>query len=374
MPPQDSPSGVARFGPFEIDLGSGEIRKQGRRVHLEGQPLRILTLLVLRGGEPVSREELREQLWSGETFVDFEQGLNSAIKRLRAALGDSGRMPQFIERMPKRGYRLMVVPTMVAAAGNGPVAAVPVADTPPPRAEQASSWRRPLVAIVAVCAIAAIATIAIFIYGRRLRPGGGLPATSIRSIVVLPFDTASERAEDSSTYIAFGVTDALTTELTRLTRLRVVSETSARRYGNRDTRSVKSRVRSQPMPSSRDRCVLEGSMVRVTVQLLDGATDSHLWAQSYTRERGSLLALQLEIAQAVAREVGLRLTPDEQTRLAARRTVSADVEQAYLEGRYFARLPDEANQQRAEQAFERGRLRATRITRPLTLASPISSS
>src|SRR5262245_40878275 len=100
--PDDRTVGVSRFGSFELDVPRGERRKKGARIRLEGQPLQILTMLVARGGEPVSREELREALWPNETFGDFERNLNSAVKRLRAALDDSGYAPRYIERLPKR--------------------------------------------------------------------------------------------------------------------------------------------------------------------------------------------------------------------------------------------------------------------------------
>src|SRR5262249_40695425 len=96
-----------RFGPYEADLAAGELRKNGRRVHLQDQPFQVLAALLARPGEVVTRDELRERLWSGHTFVDFDQGLNTAINKLREALGDSAAAPQFLETLPKRGYRFI---------------------------------------------------------------------------------------------------------------------------------------------------------------------------------------------------------------------------------------------------------------------------
>ena len=96
---------VVRFGVFELDLRTGELRKSGLRVGLQDQPLQVLTMLLERRGELVTREELRQRLWPADTFVDFEQGLNAAVKRLRTALGDSAEVPRFIETLPRRGYR-----------------------------------------------------------------------------------------------------------------------------------------------------------------------------------------------------------------------------------------------------------------------------
>jgi eukaryotic-like serine/threonine-protein kinase len=98
---------VLRFGVFEADLASGELRKQGRRLRLQEQPFRILTLLLDRPGQVVSRDEIRAALWAADTFVDFNHGLNKAMNRLRDALGDSADSPRFIETIPKRGYRFI---------------------------------------------------------------------------------------------------------------------------------------------------------------------------------------------------------------------------------------------------------------------------
>ena len=161
------PTRVASFGPFVLNLNTGELRKNGVRRRLEGQPLQILTALVDRGGELVSREELRETLWPAETYVDFEHNLNSAVKRLRAALGDSGQAPSYVERLPKRGYRLMVVPvteTATPAIAALPVAtaivpALPVLIATPDRASR--RWLRGAVWLIATIAVAAATAVLI---------------------------------------------------------------------------------------------------------------------------------------------------------------------------------------------------------------------
>src|SRR5262245_5784927 len=116
--------GTLRFSVFEVDLRSGELRKRGARVPLQQQPFRILIRLIERPGEVVTREALREELWPAETYVDFEQGINAAVKRLREALGDSAETPRFIETLPKRGYRFIasvhspsLAPSVIGADG-----------------------------------------------------------------------------------------------------------------------------------------------------------------------------------------------------------------------------------------------------------------
>jgi len=126
-------SHVRRFGAYEFDLRTGELRKQGMRIRLEGQPIAILTLLLDRPGELVTREELQKKLWPADTFVDFEQSLNAAIKRLRAALGDDADNPHFIETLPRRGYRFIVSVEGVSAGA-----------TRPSRTDVPSSGRQPI--------------------------------------------------------------------------------------------------------------------------------------------------------------------------------------------------------------------------------------
>src|SRR5450759_4773916 len=101
------PPGRWRFGQFEIDLSTGELRKNGLRKHIQEQPLRILGALLERAGELVTREELRERLWPSETFVDFERSLNAAVAKLRQVLGDSADQPRYVETVARRGYRFV---------------------------------------------------------------------------------------------------------------------------------------------------------------------------------------------------------------------------------------------------------------------------
>ena len=101
------PTESVRFGLFEFDPQSGELRKQGIRIRLQGQPVEILSMLLARPGELVTRDELQKKLWPADTFVDFDRSLNAAIKRLRAALGDSAETPRFVETLARRGYRFI---------------------------------------------------------------------------------------------------------------------------------------------------------------------------------------------------------------------------------------------------------------------------
>ncbi len=142
-----SPSQVRRFGPFEIDCRSGEVRKHGLKIRLADQPFRILLLLLDRRGEVVTREEIRQALWPADTFVDFDAGLSSAVRKLRDALGDSAAQPLFIETVPRRGYRFIapVTPTDQAT------------DAAPTRPTPSSQHAIRLAAMVAVAVLALVA-------------------------------------------------------------------------------------------------------------------------------------------------------------------------------------------------------------------------
>lgn len=119
MLPPPTMSRLIRFGTVQVDLRAGELHKNGSRIRLPEQPFQVLALLIEHAGDVVTREELRRQLWSEDTFVDFDQGLNKAINKIRSALGDSAERPRYIETLPKRGYRLIVPVSQMN--GNGEV-------------------------------------------------------------------------------------------------------------------------------------------------------------------------------------------------------------------------------------------------------------
>src|SRR5687767_8075075 len=279
-----------RFGVFELDQRAGELRKAGSRVRLAGQPLRLLERLLERPGDLVTREELRQELWSDDTFVDFERNLNSAIKRLRAALGASPENPRFIETLPRRGYRFLAPVERTASSippghdsARPDVSSSPVSvDLPPAHPGPADTGDRPrkperlvrwLIAAAALTLIAA----GLAQFARRNRPAAD------HAIAVLPFVLAGAASPDDE-YLAFGMSEALTTELSKLAALRVISQTSSMQYKDA----------SRPLPQIAEELgvdlVIEGSVqreahrIRITVQLIEAATDSHLWAESYERE------------------------------------------------------------------------------------------
>jgi TolB-like protein/DNA-binding winged helix-turn-helix (wHTH) protein/Flp pilus assembly protein TadD len=313
---------IVRFGDFGVDTRSGELRKSGRKIRLPDQSFQILTLLLDRAGEVVTREELHQRLWPAGTFVDFDAGLNNAVRKLRDALGDSAEIPRYIETLPRRGYRF--------------IAAVEAQPLPAPDEAEASGLVRPVAGlrsrgvaapVTAVLALAAGVTLSARGDGWRGRQG----PVQIRSVAVLPFENLTGDPEQE--YFVDGMTEALTTDLAHFRALRVISRTSAMQY----KRSKKS------LPRIADElnvdAVVEGAVarsgdrVRVTAQLIFAPTDHHLWARTYERELRDVLALQAEVAGAIAQAIQVELQPEERSRIA--RAVDPDAYDAYLKGRFY---------------------------------------
>jgi len=335
-----------RFGDFEFDPTSGELRKDGLKVRLQEQPFQILTLLLKRPGEVVTREEVRQALWPGDTFVDFDVGLNSAVKRLRDALSDSADSPRFVETLPRRGYRFI-------APLETPPRSPPVTpeETPrpalPPRS-RLRSWGG------AAAAVAVVAGLIVTGTWPRLR--GQLASAPIRSLAVLPFENLTGDAEQD--YFADGMTDAVITDLAQLRALRVISRTSVTQY----------KLAKKALPRIAEElgvdAVVEGTVsrsgdrVRITAQLIQAATDRHLWAQSYERELRDVLSLQREVAAAIAQAIQVKLQPEEKRRMTqAQASIDPEAYEAYLKGRFYWSKRSAETSRKAvgyfEQAIER---------------------
>ncbi len=326
-----------RFDLFEVNPASGELRRQGHKVKLHDKSFQILLALLDRPGEMVTREELQQRLWPEDTHVEFDNNLNNAVCRLREALGDSADDPRFIETLPRRGYRFL------AEAGSRlPVeSAAPPAVAPPPSAVT-RWWRWPLLATIgAAVALAALAY-------RSSRHDG----PRLDSLAVLPFVSGNAADDSLDDYLAFGMTEALTAELARIGSLRVISQTSAMQY-KRARKSLPDIARELGVNAVVEGSVVrDGNAIRVTVQLIEAATDTHLWAQTYQRELRGILSMQTEIARAIAREVHATLTAGEQAALNTDRQVDPAAHEAYLRGRYFWRKRTEEGIRKALSYFE----------------------
>ena len=213
-------SAVLRFGPFDLDVRSGELRRCGQPIRMPPQPLKLLALLAGRRGMLVTREEIRTRLWGEDTFVDFEQGVNHCIREIRAILDDGARNPRFIETVPRRGYRF-IAPIAGEAAAGAPGAA-PALAAPPPEPHAFLAGVRRLGALLAMAAAVGSAP------GRLLGPlSSALRRPDRVRMAVLPFDNLTGDPERQT--LSDGLTEEVTTELGRLpeTRVHVVCRMSA---------------------------------------------------------------------------------------------------------------------------------------------------
>jgi TolB-like protein/Tfp pilus assembly protein PilF len=272
---------VVRFGPFEADLRAGEVRKHGVKLKLVGQPFEVLAMLLECPGQLVSREELRARLWPTDTFVDFDHGLNAAVNKLRDALSDSAEKPNYVETLPRRGYRF--------------ISAVGLHDSQNLLGESSSP--------------------------------------SIQSLVVLPLENLSNDPEQE--YFADGMTDQLITNLAQISALKVISRTSAMRYKG-TKKSLPEIARELHVDAVVEGAVMwVGGRVRISAQLIEAPSDYHLWAASYERDLRDVLSMQEEVTRAIASEIRVNLSAQEQARLASTRPIDPEAYRLYLKGRYY---------------------------------------
>jgi TolB-like protein/DNA-binding winged helix-turn-helix (wHTH) protein/tetratricopeptide (TPR) repeat protein len=321
------PSERLRFGVFQLDPTTGELLRAGRQVRLQEQPFKILMLLLERPGELVTRDDLRQQLWPADTFVDFDDGVNAAVKKLRFALGDSSENPRFIETIPRRGYRFIAPVANVVDAVSEWAAAESAASSRHARFLASGNAMAVGLAMIATVAVAAVTLI-----NTNAPAPKSSDLSAIRSLVVLPLKNLSN--DPAQQYFADGMTEELTTRIASLGGLRVISRTSSMQY--RETRKLLPQIASELHVDA----VVEGSVlrsegrVRITARLVHGHADRQLWAESYDRDERDVLKLQNEVARDIAHNVSLSVRSASAERTPVARTVHPDAHQSYLKGRY----------------------------------------
>ncbi len=342
------PTSVVRFGTYEVSLQSGEVRKAGLRIRVQQQPMKLLEILLERPGEVVTREELRTRVWTDESFGDFDQAVNIAIAKLRSALGDSAENPRFIETLPKRGYRFIADVSVVDAEArpkrpepvDGDLTAAVARDKEGDSKDKlqgaglaVATKPRPWPALRVIVVLALVLGLPILAFWLFRSRGHGHAPTGIRSLAVLPLENLS--ADASQSYFADGMTDELITDLAQISALRVISRTSVMVYkGAR--KPLPQIARELNVDAVVEGTVLRsGDQVRITAQLIEASTDRHLWSQSYEGELRDSLALQNTVARAIADQIRINLTPQEQAALKNVKVVNPQAYESYLKGRYF---------------------------------------
>ena len=323
--------GLIRFGSFEVDLHSGELRKHGIRVRLQEQSFQVLQVLLERPGEVLSRAELQKKIWPADTFVDFDHGLNNVIKRLRESLGDSAESPRYIETLARKGYRFIGTLEEIASPEEVKPEAEPAAEA---KVEPPAGKRKLGISLAFAGGVAAIIVVILGLNLGELRDrlSGRAIHVPIQSLAVLPLTTLSGDAAQE--YFADGLTDALIGDLSQISALKVISRTSSMQY-KQTKKSLPEIARELGVDGVIEGTVQRsGDRVRVTAQLIQGATDKHISANSYERNLQDALTLQGDIAQTIAQEIRVKLTPQERVRLAHAQTINLRAMEAYLQGQY----------------------------------------
>src|SRR6266851_3422359 len=338
----------ARFGPFEVDFRAGELLKNGRRIRLQDQPLRVLAMLLEHPGNVVTRDEFRQKLWPNDTFVDFDHGLNNAINRLRDTLNDSAEAPRFIETLPRRGYRFIcqveveaIPDSLVAGEKSLGPAGNDHAGSATPIGALLPWWRRRWIAFGAAALVLSL-LLELGVNAWKARLSNSSQAMRIESVAVLPLENMT--GDPTQEYLVDGMTDALTTHLAQIGDIRVISRTSAMRF-----KGVKRTLPEIAQELHVD-AVVEGSVSRsdgvmhVNAQLIYAPGDRHLWARSYEGVQANLPTIESEIASDVAREIGVAMTPDSSRRLSMTLSVNQEAYDHYLRAEpYYGIETREAN-------------------------------
>jgi TolB-like protein/DNA-binding winged helix-turn-helix (wHTH) protein/Flp pilus assembly protein TadD len=345
---------VFRFRDFELDVGAYELRKDGRAVRLERQPMDLLILLVERRGDLVSRSEIVDRLWGRDVFVDSENGINTAVRKIRQTLRDPAEAPAFVETVAGKGYRFIadVAVLPVAASPEPPPLATDAAPPPagsPRAAPVALSARRPGRGRV-VAGLALVGLVAGALLWAAWRRSA--VADSVR-IAVLPFTNLS--GDPDREYLADGLAEETIASLGRVDpdHLQVIARTSTTAYRG-TTKSVAEIGRDLGADYLVESSVrAEGGRLRITSKLIRVRDEVHVWSESFDREPVSMLGLQQELSAAIAEQIRLRLAPDRVDALTRRQTRNVDAYDLYLRGWSAAQQRTPAATRRAVEYYSR---------------------
>jgi TolB-like protein/DNA-binding winged helix-turn-helix (wHTH) protein/Tfp pilus assembly protein PilF len=338
---------VYRFAHFELNPAEGELRSGDSKVLIQEKPLLLLNTLLENPQRLVTRQQLRERMWGSRTVVDFEQGINVAVKKVRDALDDSAENPQFIETVAKKGYRLLVPVSIVTKEIDAPKVkhALPVADPATQAMGSATRTARRGRSFLAGAAIIAL-VLGVGLYATEFRPQR---TPHIHSLAVLPLQDLSP--DSGQEYLADGITEELITNLAQTLPLRVISRTSVMRYKRTD-KPLAEIAKNLGVDAIVEGAVARsGDQVRVTVQLIDAAADRHLWARTYERRLEDILTIEGEVSRAIASQVGDSLGV-QHAKLIKTPQIDSQVYQLCLLGRYHWNKRTAADLGKAEEYFQ----------------------
>jgi len=351
-----------RFGTFELNVRTGELVSIGTepaehgstKVLLREQPFRILKILVERQGQMVTRQEIRQILWPNNTFVDYERSINVAMAILRKALADDADHPKYIETLARRGYRLIAPVEWQQNSTASQDTLGSLADTLPriegPMREPGAPKHWAKAAVVAACVV--ILVVAGYVTWRQFRATARVRSEKIM-LAVLPFENLT--GDPNKDYLADGLTEETISELGRLMpeQLGVIARTSVMGYKHQDTR-LDQIGRDLSVQYVLENSLREsGNHIRLTSQLIQVKDQTHLWSSDYDYPAKDILTIEDDVAKAVAREIRLRLTSQQQAELAEPQRVNPYAFDAYLRGYYFFERNTDKDTEMAGKYYER---------------------
>lgn len=325
-----------RFGEFELNVAAYELRRNGRTVRLERQPMDLLILLVERRGNLVTRADIVHRLWGPDVFVDVETGVHTAIRKIRQALRDSAEEPAFVETVAGKGYRFVAPVEPVGPSETTPVGRAPL------------SSRRKGALLAGALVLGLLAAFSAW----RWTQSAASPSRVI--LAVLPFESIGGDPERG--YLADGLTEETIASLGQMDpeRVAVIGRQSVMMYRGNASKSLADigrELNADYLLESSLRA--EGGQFRVTVKLIRARDQVQVWSESYDREPTSVLSLQRELSADIADQIRLRLSPERLDALARRQTRNADAYDLYLRGRNFANQRTPATTLKAIEYFER---------------------
>jgi TolB-like protein/DNA-binding winged helix-turn-helix (wHTH) protein len=347
------PTEVVKFDEFELDCTRYQLLRAGRRIKLEKLPMELLILLIEKNGHLLTRQEIVDRLWGADVFLDTEHGINTAIRKIRNVLRDHPEQPRFVQTVTGKGYRFIasidVIPTECGNGSHKGTELVPTETTqaqadPPVSIHPARSPHRAsrLVRKAALVLVGAIVVAAVLgglnVRGVRQRlfahtPRQGGP--QIRSLAVLPIENLS--GDLSQDFLADGVTEELITELGKSSALRVISRTSVMQYKG-TKKPVQEIARELNVDAVLEGTVLRsGNHLRITANLVQSSPETHLWAETYDSENGDILGVQQRVADSVAREIRVALSPRDITTHGDGRSLNPEAQDLYFRGLYAFR-------------------------------------
>ena len=320
------------FGRFELDPEARSLRRDGEPVPTGGKTLDTLAVLVENRGRVVDKEELLSRVWAGS--VVEEANLTQTIFTVRKLLGDSPKDHRYIATVAGRGYQFVAQVTEVT--NSTPPVTEPQVPPPEPRQAPRNKNATQVATVLALCAFVT----GLAVESRRVHWFGQPEFKRITSLAILPLENLS--GESGRDYFVDGMTDELISEVSNISALRVISRTSVMRY-RRTQKPVQEIARDLHVDAVVEGAVLRsGNRVRITAHLIQAAPEAHLWTGKYERDLQDVMALQDDVARQIAREVKVKLTPQEQARLTSAHAVTPQAHEAYLKGRYlFNRRTDQ---------------------------------